>query len=236
MIRVPVALFVLVASAAVVAAQSPSSVEAPVIQAQGEAVVLQPPDIAWVQIAVEARGVNPDDARQRAAVAMTSVLATLKQAVPAEAIKTSIVSVQPEMDYPSNPTHVKDYVARNRVDVRVDNLDKLPGVIDASVSSGATSVSSLRFDVKRRQDFEHDALTLAVKDATTRAEAIARGAGRVLGSIVRIDERRVSSQGVTFGFAGQGGGGGGRGGGVETPVAPGQIEIRAIVVLTVAIK
>jgi uncharacterized protein len=219
------------------AAQAILQTDSPLIQAQGEASVKHAPDIAWVQIAVESRGNRPEEARDLDAKAMTVVIDALKKMLPAEAVKTSIVSVQPEMEYQNNVPKVKDYVARNQVDVRVDDLQKLAGVIDVSVGSGATSVSSLRYDVKGRAQLEREALRLAVEDGMERARAMATGAGRALGSLVRLTEQRQSSQGIVFraGVAG----GGGRGGAAfptETPITPGEIEIRAVVTLTVALK
>ena len=236
MTRQVIPMIVALAVPGVTAAQTPVQSEN-VIVAQGEAVVKQAPDVAWVTVAVEARGNRPEEARERAATATSSVLATLKTHVPATAIKTSGFSVVPEMDYRSGP-QVKGYVARNQLEVQVDDLDKLPQVMDASVSSGATNVSGLRFDVKARPQVEREALRLAVQDGMARAEAIAKGAGRALGPIVRMQEQRMTGQGIRFaGFSQAGGAGGGRGGAAEsTPVTPGEIEIRAIVSLTVAIR
>jgi uncharacterized protein YggE len=76
-----------------------------------------------------------------------------------------------------------------------------------------------------------------VQDATERATAIAAGAGRSLGPIVRIQEQRMSSAPYRVMMGGAGGGQGGRGGQQDaTPITPGEIEIRAVVVLTAAIK
>lgn len=213
--------------------------EPPVIVAQGDATIHQAPDIAWVQIGVEARGAKPEEARQRAADAMTMVLAVLRQQVPGEALKTSTFTVQPEMEYVGGSSRLKDYVARNQVEARVDDLEKLPAVMDAGIASGATSISGIRFDIKARAKIERDALKLAVQDATERAQAIAAGAGRTVGSIVRIQEQRVAGGPVFrsgLGFGGAAGGRGGGGGATETPLALGEIEVRAIVVLTVAIR
>jgi uncharacterized protein YggE len=216
-------------------AQTSPPQEPPVIVAQGEATVRQAPDVAWVQIAVEARGAKPEEARQKAADAMTAVLGTLKATVPPANIRTSSLAVTPEMDYtPATGSRLKGYLARNQVEVRVDNLDLLSKVMDASVTSGATSVSGLRFDVKARAQVEREALRSAVQDATERAQAIAAGAGRALGPILRLQEQRISS--APYRVAMGGAGGGGRGGATETPVNPGEIEIRAIVVLTASIK
>ena len=235
MSRLSFTMFLLVLSAVPARARSAQSPEPAVIVAQGDATIRQAPDIAWVQIGVEARGGKPEEARQRGAEAMTLVLAVLRQHLTADALKTSSFSVQPEMEYVGGSSRVKGYVARNQVEARVDDLEKLSTVMDAGVSSGATSISGMRFDVKARSKLERDALKLAVQDATERAQAIAAGAGRAVGLIVRIQEQRAAG-GPVF-RAGAAGGGGGRGGGMtETPLALGEIEIRATVTLTVAIK
>jgi uncharacterized protein YggE len=218
--------------------QPQNQAEASVVVAQGEAVVRQAPDVAWVQVAVEARGLRPEEARERAATAMTSVLGALKQHVPATAIRTSGYSIVPEMEYVQGSSRLKGYIARNQLEVNVEDLLKLTSVMDASVTSGATSIASLRFDVKARPQIERDALRLAVQDGMARAQAIAAGASRTLGAIVRLQEQRVTGQGVRLTtFAG--GGGGGRGGQTaetSTPVNPGEIEIRAVVTLTVSLR
>lgn len=228
-------LFVLLAGTAARAQTPAQQQEPPVIVAQGEAIVRQAPDVAWVQIAVEARGARPEDARQKAAEAMTAVLAVLKPIVPAPNLRTSGLAVTPEMDYTTGGSRLKGYLARNQVEARVDNLELLSKVMDVSVASGATTIAGLRFDVKARAQHERDALRNAVQDATERAQAIAAGAGRTLGPIMRIQEQRMSSTPYRVAM---GGGGGGRGGqlGDATPVTPGEIEIRAVVVLTAAIK
>ena len=222
------AVTVLVLSFAAAAfAQSP---EVPSVVAHGEATIHRAADVGWVQIAVEARGTTPDAARSQGASAMTSVMGALEKALPVDAIRTSRFTVQPEMEYPNNTPKVRDYVARNQIEARVDDLTSLPAVLDASLSSGATSVTDLRFDLKEHDQVEREALQLAVEDAMARAEAIARGAKRTLGGILRITEQPSASgpiRSVVFG---------GRAGAPPTPIAPGDVEIRAEVSLTVAIK
>lgn len=231
MTRIVVAALAVLALAGTAWAQT--SADAPVIVAQGEATVSHPADVAWVEIAVEARGGKPDDARRQAASAMSALLATLRRTVPADAIKTAAFSVQPEMEYPDNTPRVRGYVARNQVAVRVDNLDRLPAVLDTSLSGGATSVAGLRFDLKKRDEAEREALRLAVGDAMARAEAIAKGAGRSLGAIVRISEQRsfgarnLTLDGVAFAQ---------RSSDTPTPISPGEIEVRAQVTATVGIR
>jgi uncharacterized protein len=144
MLRFGLAMLCATLGMATANAQTTATQEPPVIVAQGEAIVRQAPDVAWVQIAVEARGAKPEEARQKAAEAMTAVLGILKSTVPAANIRTSTLAVTPETDYtPATGSRLKGYLARNQVEVRVDNLDLLSKVMDASVASGATSISGL---------------------------------------------------------------------------------------------
>jgi uncharacterized protein YggE len=92
----------------------------------------------------------------------------------------------------------------------------------------------MRFDLKKRDDAEREALRLAVEDGMVRAAAIARGAKRDLGNIVRIEEQRAFDGPIRpmMRMAA------GNPAAVEapTPVTPGDVEIHAAVTLTVAIK
>jgi uncharacterized protein YggE len=215
-----------------VPAAAQTAQDLPVVVAQGEATVRRPADVASVSIAVEARGATPEAARQQAAQAMTSVMSTLRKSLPADAVKTARFTVQPEMDYSDNRPRVRGYVARNQVEARVDDLDRLPGVLDASASSGATSIAGLRFDLKKRDEAEREALRLAVEDGMARAEAIARGARRDLGGLVRIVEQRAVDGPIRPMFAMADA----ERSSTPTPITPGEIEIHAQVTLTVALK
>jgi uncharacterized protein YggE len=216
-------------------AQSTPSSDQPVIVAQGEALLMLPPDRAYVSIASEGHAQKSPDAQRQAAAAMTSVEAELKRlGVAADMMRTTSYTVQPQYDYANNRQTFREYLARNVIEVRVDDLAKLADIIDAAGTSGATSVSGLRFDLKNRSTAELDALRRAVRDANARALAIAEGANKTLGPIIRLQEQRSSSPSPVFQGQMAGGGGGGRSGG--TPIEPGEIQVRATVTLTVAIK
>jgi hypothetical protein len=229
------AIVVLICSARAVSAQELGT-NPSVIVTNGEAVISVPPDRAVVQIAAEGRAPKAGEAQRLAADAMTSLLAALKTVgLPADAIKTTGYTLNPENDYVNGRASFRDYLARNQIQVQVDELAKLSTIIDASGASGASVVTGLRFDVKNRATVEQTALKQAVADAIARANVIAAGANRTLGAIVRIQEQR-NFQPNYYNFDSFEQVGGGRGGGQATPITPGQIEIRGQVTLTVAIK
>ncbi len=232
-------LVLILASVGPAHAQAPvaPAADQPLIIAQGDCVLMLPPDRAYVQIAAEGRAAKIPDAQRLAAAAMTTVQAAVKAlGLAADTIRTTSYVVQPEYDYNAGRQTFRDYLSRNVIEVRVDDLTRLAGVIDAAGTSGAASVSSLRFDLKNRGAAELDALRRAVRDANARAAAIAEGAGKTLGAIVRLQEQRSSAASPVF--QGAGGGGGARAGGAApaTPIEPGEIQVRAQVTLTVAIR
>jgi len=212
------------------AAQMPPS-DTPVVVTQGEASVKRAPDVAWVSISAEGRGVKSSEAQQKSAAAMTALQSSLKAlGLPADAIKTTSFSLQQDMEFTGGNARPKGYIATNQIEVRVEPLDKISSVLDAAGGSGATTISGLRFDVKDRAAVEREALKLAVQDAMQRAQAMAAGASRTLGPIVRIEEQRTMAPGprpmMMAARAADS---------VPTPITPGETEIRAQVILTVAL-
>ena len=91
-------------------------------------------------------------------------------------------------------------------------------------------IHGLRFDVKDRDRLETLALQSAVKHAMTKAQALAAGANRSIDHVMQIEE--LSEGGAPpprpFAMAARAE--------AATPVAPGELEIRATVRVTAAIK
>jgi uncharacterized protein YggE len=221
------------------AVQSPMATappnEGPVIVTTGEGVVKATPDRVWITIAAESRARSPRDAQRANADAMKAVLDKLKAlGLPADAIRTSGYDLQPQFDYVNGKQSLREYLARNTVEVRVDDVARAGDVLDAAVGSGATNVSGVRFDLKDRTAAERDALRKAVTDARGRAEAAAAGAGMRVDRVVKIEEQRVMTPEPRpmYGLARQSM----VADAAAPPMAPGEMEVRATVTMTSSIK
>lgn len=221
-------LLALVASTA-----SAQTTEPPSIVVFGEGVVKVAPDQAAVRIGTESRSKMSKEAQQRNAEVMTAVQQKLTAlGISKDAVRTVGIDLQPEFDYQNGRQTLRGYVARNTVDVRIDEFATIGDVLDAAVSSGATTVHDLRFDVKDRDAIERQALERAVATAMAKANAVAGGARRAVDRILRIEESFVGGpqpveRAVMMRMSADD---------APTPVAAGEIEIRAQVRLTVAIK
>lgn len=206
-----------------------------VIVTTGQAEVKMAPDRAWVSIIAESRAKDPKEAQRLNVAAMDAVMAKLRgMNLGTDAIRTTSYDLHPEYDYANGKQTLRGYVARNTIDVRVDEITRVGDVLGAAVGSGATSIGGLRFGLKDRDGAEREALRLAVADARTRAEAAASGAGVQIARIQRIEEQRVSApepprpmmrqMAAEAALAD------------APPIAPGTIEIRSIVTMTVLIR
>ncbi len=211
-------------------AQEPAPLSS-VVVTMGQATIMAAPDRAFVTIGAESRSRVPADAQRQNADAMTAVMAKLQQAgLPKDAIRTLAYDLQPEFDYANGRQTLRDYVARNTIEARVDDMTRVGVVLDSAGAGGATSIGGIRFDVRNHDVLEREALRQAVADARARADAAAAGAGRTIDRVVRIQEegapeipRPMMRMAPAADLA-------------ATPITPSSVEIHARVTLTAALK
>lgn len=213
-----------------VAAQEPAA-QSPVIVATGRAVVKRAPDVAFVTMTVESRAKSPRDAQRQNADAMASVVKRMGElGVPKDALQTIGLTLYEDMDTTNGRRVSRGFMARNSVEVRIDDIGRTGEIADAGVAAGATSIGGIRFDTKGRAAAEREALRLAVAEARARAEAMAAGAGRSLDRIMRIEEGTGARPPIpmqrTMAMRSE----------AVTTVEPGLIELEAEVTLTASMK
>jgi uncharacterized protein len=220
-------------------AQAPAAaVLEPLVAVSGEGMVQAVPDRAWITISAESRATSPKEAQRRNTEAMTPVQNKLKAAgIAAEAIRTIGYDVQYEWDFVNGKRVGRGYVARNTIEVRVDDVARVGEYLEIAAGSGATALGGIRFDLKDRARLEREALRLAVADGRSKADAAAAGAGRTIDRIIRIEESGISggpvpvprammreaAQAGDVAFA-------------PPPISAGQTEIRAQVTITAVLK
>jgi uncharacterized protein YggE len=224
-----------IALAGAAAAQEPAQPQNNVVVTVGEATIRRAPDRAFVTVAVETRARSPRDAQRLNAEAMTAVQQRLAQArLAPEVLRTTGYDLQQEFDFVQGKRVPREFVARNGIEVRLDDIARTGEILDAVVQSGATSVSGIRFDLKDRDAAEREALRLAVADARARADAAASGAGRSVDRVLRVEDAREMAVNpprpmmrMMAGAADSA---------AQTPIEPGTIDIHARVTLTASMR
>jgi len=231
----PALLFVplLLLTAVPVAAQPRVVPVEPTVAAAGEAIVRRAPDQAFVTIATESRAPRPEAAQQANARAMEKVRRELRdQKIPDAAIRTVSFNLREDFDYTSGGRVSRGFVVTNAIEVRVDDLTRLGRLVDEVIKAGATSISGIRFELKDRDAVEREALRRAVEDARARAEALAAGAGLRIVRVQSITDQGIEAVPPPMPMMRMEA----RADAAETPMAPGEIEVRASVRLTAVVE
>ncbi|HVX65665.1 MAG TPA: SIMPL domain-containing protein, partial [Bryobacteraceae bacterium] len=222
--------------AAAAQAPAPHPPLPPSKRAAGEATVTARPDRAVIDIAVFTEAPAAQAAAAQNATRLDAVLRAVKTAAgPAADIRTVSYSLDPNYRYPKpgGQPELAGYTARNSIQVTTADLDSAGKIIDAATRSGANSIDRLQFTLKDDAAPRAEALRLAAAKARTASEAIAAALGVRIVRVLLAQEEGGGPEPVQPMFkmarmaesAVQ----------APTPVAPGTIEVRAGVTLTVEI-
>ena len=184
--RVPVALCLALCLAVPARAET-----GPQITVTGEGVIELPPDMATLRLGVQSEARLAAQALSANSADMAAVLALLADAGVAETdIQTSGLTLVPRQDYTSlGQAGTIGFVASNQVTVRIRDLDRLGGLLDAVVRDGANRFGGLQFGLAERSAALAEARAGAVADARTKAETYAAAAGVTLGPILSISDQ-----------------------------------------------
>jgi uncharacterized protein YggE len=191
------------------------------------------PDIAIVNIGIEASGATVQEARDTGADAASKLIASVKaNGVEDKDIMTTSVNIYPQYFYSQNePPRITGYIANNQLAVTVRDLDKAGKVIDDGVAAAgdAARLQGISFGIDDPQPFLKEAREKAIADAKSRAETYAAAAGVKVGVILSISESsgstgpilRAPATGGSFDSA--------------TPIQPGETTVSASVAIRFAI-
>jgi uncharacterized protein YggE len=228
--------------AARVAAQEPPPVTGelvPAIAVTGSGEVRRAPDEATVRLGVTAQAETARAAQEEANRVASAILQGVEAlGVDRGAIQTSRLMLDPVYHHPgpdergmSREPRIVGYRASNVVSVRLEDLTRVGPVIDAAVEAGANEVQGVDFRLQDDLAARQEALGQAVATARAKAGALAAALGVRLGSV--LDARESSAQVVypqmdvramrmsaEVALV------------APTPVAPGEIAVRADVNVT----
>jgi uncharacterized protein YggE len=196
------------------------------ISVGGTGTVTLVPDVADLHVGVVVQRPRVKDARAAAATAMQGVIKALRAAGVAERdIQTTTLSLQPIYDYRTSGTAPKitGYELRNGVVATVRDLERLADAVDGALGGGGTTLDGITFRVDDPTAAEAQARTQAMKQARTKADALASAAGVAIVGVASISEQS-SPTSWPVPYAGAA-----RADEASTPILPGTSEITVTV-------
>jgi len=205
---------------------------------QGEGKVFAAPDMVTIVLGVETRNASAAGAVAENAMLMSNTTnALLEAGIEEKDIQTSTYSLttRPEEEPPVAADREEDeeitppeFIATNRVTVRLNNTEDVGRVLDAAVAAGTNNIQGISFDLRDPAPEKDRALTMAIEDASRKAGVAASAAGVELGRIMEISEgfSFVSARSeVAFSLAAP-----------TTPISPGELEVTSSVTMTYEIS
>ena len=203
------------------------------IEVTAEAVVETAPDLAELDFGVRTEAPTAAAAARENAQRMDRVLDVMRKAVGANArLTTGAYSLQPAYNAPRDGSQprVSGYRASNVIQLRTADLPRIGELIDLAIQAGANQVQRIAFTLRDASSARREALREAAQKARADAEAIANALGVKSGAVQSVvtvdvgDFRPLAREAMMAQAA------------PSTPVEPGVVQVRARVVLTVAIE
>jgi hypothetical protein len=210
-------------------AVSSANVSDHTVTVSGSSVVTSKPDEAVISLGVQTQAQTATDALSQNAAKMNDVIDAIKGlGIDAADISTDSVDLSPQTN--NNGTQVIGYVAQNSVSVTVHDLSKAGSVIDKANAAGSNIVNGISFQVSQNNPALTAALTDAVKDAKSRADAMAAGAGATVGDVISITDQSTPQPPMPFAYDKA------AAAGAATPIEPGTVSTTVTVTAVWALQ
>lgn len=161
------------------------------ISIQGTGIIVQAPDIAYINLGVNSNGQTARDALTKNNQAMGDIIAAIKKEnVQNKDIQTTNFSINPRYNRrkTDNLPEIIGYEVFNNLTITIRNIDGLGAILDKVVTLGSNRINNISFGIAKPQPFEDQARTLAAKDAKRRAQIYANTLDFKLGNIIKITE------------------------------------------------
>ena len=165
-----------------------------VISVTGTAFATVKPDMATVNIRVEARGKTSPEVREALAVQIAKIQQAVAFAgVTEDKIKTGQYNITSNVIHRKNgQAQTIGYRGSCTLTAQVEEINKIGTVVDRIGSINEVQITSVNFGLLHREEMERKLLAQATENAKEKAAIVANAGGRTLGSLLSAD---IDSQG-----------------------------------------
>lgn len=161
-----------------------------VVTVNGMSTIKATPDLITVYFTIETNGTTSSNAKN----AHDLILDKLKSNIVDNGfeetdLKTESFNIYPNTYWDGKQQRQNGYKAYHslKIELSVDQLDKLTSLVDAGVNAGA-GISYINFELTQESQnkYKAQALKEASEDAQTKADAVASGFGKEAGKLVSV--------------------------------------------------
>lgn len=149
------------------------------------------PDIGYLYLGVTTENSTLDEAQKNNSTTINKVIEAVKKAgVVSEDIKTSNYSINPKYNYDdkTGTSTIIGYTVNSTLNVTVKDIASIGNIIDTAIASGANISNGVTFGVSNYEKYYNEALTNAILNAKSKAQAIATALDVKLSTLTTITE------------------------------------------------
>lgn len=156
----------------------------------GEGKVTGVPDIARIQLGYSIEKRTVAEAQKDNTAKMNSLTEKLKKdfKIDAKDIQTANYYISPQYDWNEGRQTLRGYLVSQNLNVKVRQMDKVSGIIEAAGSVGLNQAGNLTFEIDNPEKLRQEAREKALAQAKDKAETLARVVGVKLGKIISFSE------------------------------------------------
>ena len=182
-------IFIVLIAAVLALASASAVAEKTELTVQGAGVVYVDADRATISIGVRETGEQVADVQAAVNGKMDSVIKALKDmGIADEDISTNAIGVYANYDYSTDVEQIVNYTGYNSVYVTTSDVQNVGAYIDAAFAAGANNLDNVEFFASDTTEAGARAMEMAVENARSKAEVLAKAAGMRLGAIEEIKE------------------------------------------------
>ena len=161
------------------------------INVSGTGTINVNPDVAYVSLGVNTKGVDPKATLEENNRLIAAVISAIREKGVAEKdIRTTDFNIYPDYNYnyDKNEQQLRGYTVTNNVSVVIRKITAVGDILGVAANAGANVYGGVQFGMLDNSAAYNEALVLAIKNAVGKAEAIAGALGKPLGSPSSITE------------------------------------------------
>lgn len=160
-----------------------------VVTGSGKVAVV--PDVAKVSLGIEEEGTQLKQVQETLNLKSKSLVDQIKRLKISEKdIKTISYNVYPQYDYSGRTQKIIGYRVSTAYEIRVNDFNVVNDVLTVATSAGANNIGGISLEVNDQTKKEklQEAREMAVKEAKSKAEGLAKASGITLGKIINVTE------------------------------------------------
>ena len=144
------------------------------IKVTGDGEIAVQPDSATVNLGIITESKQLISGQQQNSIEVTKVIDSLiSLGITKNQIQTFDYRIESDYDYDQGKQIFRGYKITHILQVKTEDLSIIGKVVDTAVQNGVNYVSHVQFIAKNKESFYEQALILAVKNATEKAQTIA---------------------------------------------------------------